>query len=180
MNFNKITRSIHHWGSIILALPLVIMIGAGVLLMVKKEFTWIQPQSQRGVGVEISANGHFDTMSMSELFAIVRAEKPDSFHQWGDLARVDVKPGRDIVKFVSDDNWEVQIDLVTGEVLQTAYRRSDFIESIHDGSYFAGWTKLWVFLPAGIILFILWLTGLWMFGLPHYKQWKKRQTKKAG
>ena len=29
----------------------------------------------------------------------------------------------------------------TGQVLQTAYRRSDFIESVHDGSVFAGdWT----------------------------------------
>ena len=52
-------------------------------------------------------------------------------------------------------------------MLQTAYRRSDLIESIHDGSFFAGdWTKLGLFLPSGIALLLLWLTGLWMFWLP--------------
>ena len=34
-------------------------------------------------------------------------------------------------------------------------RRSDLIESIHDGSYFGGdWTKLGLFLPAGIVLLL--------------------------
>jgi hypothetical protein len=48
-------------------------------------------------------------------------------------------------------------------VLQTAYRRSDLIESIHDGSFLAGdWTKLGLFLPAGVTLLLLWLSGVWM------------------
>ena len=52
-------------------------------------------------------------------------------------------------------------------MLQTAYRRSDLIESIHDGSFFGGdWIKLGIFLPAGIVLFLMWLTGLWMFWQP--------------
>ena len=63
--------------------------------------------------------------------------------------------------------WEVQVDLGSGEVLQTAYRRSDLIESIHDGSFFAGdLTKLGLFLPAGVVLLLLWLSGLWMFWQP--------------
>ena len=52
--------------------------------------------------------------------------------------------------------WEVQLNADTGEVLHTAIRRSDVIESIHDGSWFHESFKLWVFLPAGIILAILW------------------------
>ncbi|HJS75063.1 MAG TPA: hypothetical protein VJ921_12305 [Vicinamibacteria bacterium] len=52
-------------------------------------------------------------------------------------------------------------------MLQTAYRRSDLIESIHDGSFFAGnWTKLDLFLPTGMVLLLLWGTGLWMFWQP--------------
>lgn len=48
-------------------------------------------------------------------------------------------------------------------MLQTAYRRSDLIETIHDGSVFAGdWTKLGLFLPAGLTLLLLWLSGMWM------------------
>jgi hypothetical protein len=49
------------------------------------------------------------------------------------------------------------------------------IESIHDGSYFADWIKLWVFLPAGIGLFILWLTGMYLFVMIEYKKIKNRR-----
>ncbi len=48
MKSQVLFRQIHHWGSIVLALPLIIMIGAGVLLMLKKEVDWIQPPTQRG------------------------------------------------------------------------------------------------------------------------------------
>ena len=43
--------------------------------------------------------------------------------------------------------YEVQIDTETAEILQVAVRRSDLIESIHDGSYFNDHFKLWV-IPA--------------------------------
>jgi hypothetical protein len=56
------------------------------------------------------------------------------------------------------------VDLGTGRVLQHAYRRSDLIESIHDGSFFGGnWTKLGLFLPAGLMLLFLWISGLFLF-----------------
>ncbi len=72
-----------------------------------------------------------------------------------------------MVKIWLNSGWEVQVDLATGHILQTAYRRSDLIESIHDGSFFAGdWTKLGLFLPAGLVLWLLWCSGLWMWWVP--------------
>jgi hypothetical protein len=50
--------------------------------------------------------------------------------------------------------------------LQTAYRRSDLMESLHDGSWFHPLAKLWIFLPAGVIVFVLWVTGIYLFLLP--------------
>ena len=86
---------------------------------------------------------------------------------WDDVDRMDVRPGRGVVKVTTKSRWEAQVDLGTGDVLQTAYRRSDLIESIHDGSIFGGdWTKLGVFLPAGITLLLLWVSGLWMWWVP--------------
>ncbi|MCV6604273.1 MAG: PepSY domain-containing protein, partial [Porticoccaceae bacterium] len=41
-------RKIHHWGSIAVALPLLVTIATGILLMLKKEITWIQPPTQKG------------------------------------------------------------------------------------------------------------------------------------
>jgi hypothetical protein len=63
-------------------------------------------------------------------------------------------------------DYEAQVDLCTGQILQVAYRRSDWIESIHDGSIFGDGVKLFVFFPAAVGLVLLWLGGMWMFIYP--------------
>ena len=77
------------------------------------------------------------------------------------------------LKVRSNNRWEIQIDTHSGEVTQVAYRRSDLIEQIHDGSWFHDKVKLWIFLPSGIILFVLWITGFYMFLLPYIVNWRK-------
>jgi hypothetical protein len=69
------------------------------------------------------------------------------------------------------------VDARTGEVLQAAYRRSDLIESLHDGSYFDDGVKLWVFLPAGVVLLGLWGSGLYLFVLPVAVRWSRRRAR---
>lgn len=146
------------------------MIGAGVLLMVKKEFNWIQPPSQKGIDRQL-----VPMASMQDLFDAALTVDVAEFTRWDELQRADLKPGKGIIKFVSKSNWEVQVDTHTAEVLSIAQRRSDVIESIHDGSFFADWVKLWVFLPAGIGLFVLWITGIYLFTSAEYKKRKKRR-----
>ncbi len=172
MKTQALFRKIHHWGSVIIVLPLAVVIGTGVLLMLKKEINWIQPPTQRGV--ERTA---IPQKSFQDLFNAAKAVPEAEISSWADLERVDVKAGKGVVKFVSESQWEVQVDTHTAEILQTAYRRSDIIEAIHDGSWFADWAKLGLFLPAGIVLFILWLTGLYLFIITEHKRHKKRKKK---
>ncbi len=164
-------RKIHHWGSIFVALPLLLMIGAGILLMLKKENSWIQPPTVSG-----SQSG-VPSLSIKQLFDAAKASPQAGLTDWNSLERVDFKPGKGVAKFVGANNWEVQVDTHTGEILQVAYRRSDIIESLHDGSFFSDTIKLYLFLPAGIGLFILWVTGLYLFFLPHIKKRQKRIKK---
>ncbi|MBT6265508.1 MAG: PepSY domain-containing protein [Halieaceae bacterium] len=170
MRTPTLLRKIHYWGSISIALPLIIMIGAGLLLMVKKEINWIQPSSQKGIDRQL-----VPMASVQDLFDAALTVDIANFTHWEELQRADLKPGKGIIKFVSKSNWEVQVDTHTAEVLSIARRRSDVIESIHDGSFFADWVKLWVFLPAGVGLFVLWISGLYLFTLTEYKKRKKRR-----
>ena len=168
MRAQILLRKVHYWGSLAIAIPLIIMIGAGVMLMVKKEFDWIQPPSQEGVERNL-----MPMVSMQELFKAASEIEKAGFTNWEELHRADLKPGKGIIKFVSKTNWEVQVDTHTSEVLSVAQRRSDIIESIHDGSFFADWVKLWIFLPAGVGLFVLWMSGVYLFTSSEYK---KRKT----
>lgn len=156
-----------------MALPLMLMIGAGIFLMLKKEFDWIQPSTVAG------SEAGVPSLSVAELFEAAKSASNANLKSWDDLDRLDFKLGKGVAKFVGHNNWEVQVDTHTGDVLQVSFRRSDIIESLHDGSFFSDGVKLYLFLPAGIVLFILWCTGLYLFFLPHLKKRQKRQKKKG-
>ena len=156
MHYNVANRKIHHWISFAAAVPLLCIIGSGILLQIKKQWTFVQPQEHRG-------STTVPAVDFPRIFAAIQSVPSLGVTSWDDVDRLDVRPGRGVVKVTLKNRWEVQVDLGTGQVLQTAYRRSDLIESIHDGSFFAGdWSKLGLFLPTGLVLLVLWLTGVWM------------------
>jgi uncharacterized iron-regulated membrane protein len=160
MRFHTLNRKVHYWASFAIALPLLVIIASGLLLQTKKHWTFVQPAELRGSGGE-------PRIGFPELLAAVQAVPALGVRGWSDVHRVDVRPADGLAKVALRNRWEVQVDLGTGAVLQSAYRRSDLIESIHDGSFLAGdWTKLGLFLPVGIVLLLLLFSGLWMWEHP--------------
>ena len=168
MKLSKLNRIFHRWGSILALAPIMIIIVSGIILQLKKEAAWIQPPTQRGTGSELS-------VSFDRILEAAKTVPQAKIASWDDIDRLDVRPGKGVVKVRGKNRWEIQIDTQTGEVLQAAFRRSDLIESIHDGTYFHDSFKLWVFLPAGLILAILAITGLHLFSLPHLARRKRRR-----
>jgi uncharacterized iron-regulated membrane protein len=174
MKLHSLNRKVHYWISIAVALPALVIICTGILLQMKKQFTWVQPEELRGAGRE-------PTLEFFRILEICRKVPEAEVREWEDINRVDVRPSRGMLKVWAKNNWEVQIDIATGEILQVAYRRSDMIEAIHDGSWFHEYMKLWVFLPVGMILLVLWLTGIYLFWLPIFvrRRQKARLVKHA-
>lgn len=169
MSLNKLSRRVHYWASFAAALPILVMLGSGILLQLKKQVEWVQPAEIRGTGT-------VPVIGFPELITAMQTDASLGVKGWDDISRIDVRADRGLAKVTLKTGWEAQIDLGTGKLLKTAVRRSDFIESLHDGSYFAGdWTKLGLFLPAGLVLLVLWLTGLWMF----WVTWNAKQRRKS-
>ena len=163
-------RKFHHWSVPLIVLPLGLVIVTGLLLLLKKDFDWIQPATLTGQEPEM-----VPSQTLHQLFTTAQSIPELELENWTDLTRVDVRTDRGVVKFVSGNHWEAQVDTHTGEVLQVAYRRSDFIESLHDGSYFAGWTKHFVFLPAALVVLFLWASGIYLFFITQRVRLGKRQ-----
>jgi hypothetical protein len=151
-----------------MAAPFLLVIITGILLQLKKEWSWVQPPSQRG-------RGKSPAVSLDAIFQAARSQPGAGIESWNDIDRVDVRPDRGIAKVQARSRWEVQVDLATAEVLQVAYRRSDLIESLHDGSWFHERVKLWVFLPSALVVLGLWATGIYLFFLPHAVRWSRRR-----
>jgi uncharacterized iron-regulated membrane protein len=157
---NVVIRKLHSWTSVVIALPALVMIVSGLLLQVKKQVTWVQPQEQRGTG-------SVPRISLDAILETVVATEGAGASSWQDVKRIDIRPSRGLAKVSLEDGFELQIDLGTGRLLHAAHRRSDLIEQLHDGSFFAGdVTKLGLFLPTGLVLLFLWGSGLWLFVLP--------------
>lgn len=58
-----------------------------------------------------------------------------------------------------------------------AYRRSDLIESLHDGTFFGDPVKCWVVLPTGLVLAVMWGTGVYLFVLPFLARRRQRRRR---
>ena len=163
----RTSRSLHLWLSLIIFIPIFIVIGSGLLLQVKKEFDWIQPPTQK-------AYNTYPTLSFEGILQSVNTVTEANIATWDDIDRLDVRPNKGIIKVRGKNHWEIQIDAQSGDVLQVAYRRTDTIEAIHDGSWFFDGAKLWLFLPAAILLLVLWVTGLIMLFTTLKSKYRKR------
>jgi uncharacterized iron-regulated membrane protein len=170
-NWNKWTRKTHYWGAFVILLPVSVIFTSGIFLQLKKEINWIQPPTVSG-----GLSNNF-SVSFDDILAAVQSVEEAKIQSWNDVDRLDVRVEKGVVKVRGKNRWEVQVDTHTGEVLHVAYRRSDLIESIHDGSWFHEKVKLWIFLPSGIILLTLWITGLYMVILPYTVKWKRKRIK---
>lgn len=163
----KTSRSLHLWLSLVIFIPVIIVIGSGLLLQVKKEFDWIQPPTQK-------APNAYPTLSFERILQSASTVAEANIVTWEDIDRLDVRPNKGIIKVRGKNHWEIQLDAQSGDVLQVAYRRTDTIEAIHDGSWFFEGAKLWLFLPAAILLFVLWVTGLVMLFTTLKSKYRKR------
>lgn len=159
MRLSILSRRLHRWGAIAVGLPFALVIASGLLLQVKKQLPWVQPAEQR-------TDAEIPMIDWSLVLEAARAHPEAGVTSWSDIDRVDMRPAKGLLKIVTLSRWELQLALDDGRVLQAAYRRSDLIEQLHDGSFFGDGVKLWVFLPMGVIVFGLWLTGLYLWALP--------------
>lgn len=168
-NVNWWTRKIHRWLAVIFATPMLLVIVSGLILQVKKQVSWIQPPTQRSETKNVAPD-----LTWEQILSVVRGVTESDVEAWHDVDRLDVRPSRGIVKVRCKNRWEIQIDLHSGDVLSSTYRRSDLIESLHDGSFFTDAAKLWIFLPNGLALLVLWLSGLWLWYLPYRAKRRKK------
>jgi uncharacterized iron-regulated membrane protein len=170
MKITVLNRKVHYWGSIIITIPLLLVIGTGILLLLKKDIAWIQPPTIKGAG-------KIPSIGFDQLYHSAKKVKESGINSWEDISRIDVQPSKGLAKITTSNHFEIQVDLKTAEVLHTAYRRSDLIESLHDGTFFHDSAKYLVSLPTAIILFILLITGVVLFIQPYYVRYNRNKKR---
>ena len=167
----------HRYLGLVLALLLIISAGTGILLALKKDVAMIQPSTQRGAVTDLTQWKKLSELSLLGKEALYKSY-PEQIGNAVD--KIDVRPSKGMVKVLfKNDNWEVQLDGASGEVLSVDVRYSDWIESLHDGSIFGDIFKLTAmnFLGWGVML--LAITGFWLWYGPRRLRglrWKRKRN----
>jgi uncharacterized iron-regulated membrane protein len=173
MKLNVLNRSVHSWGSIIITIPLLMIIVTGIILLLKKDISWIQPSSAKRTITAIPQ------VSFQQIFDSVKNVEKAKIKQWSDINKIDISPDKGTIKVIARNNFEIQVDAQTGKILQVAFRRSDIIEQLHDGSYFNKTLKYIITLPTGIIILVLLITGVILFFEPYWIKAKRKRKANA-
>ena len=147
-------RKIHKWVAMIIALPMLLVIVTGILLQLRKPVDWIQPPTAKG------SQKYQPTVALEQVLTEVKTVPQMQVNDWSDLKLLDLRPKKGIIKVRNHNNLETQVDATTGEILQTAQRRNDFLVKMHD---FSAWNaRLWLGLPVKLGFLVIFLTGLYL------------------
>ena len=164
-------RSLHRWVGVIVALCLILISVTGFLLATKKTVDWIRPLERDGqpvasmvevVSIDVAVNA-----AIAEGLAELKSVK--------DIDRVDYRPKDNVFKILSKEGYqEVQIDGKSGKVLNIAKRNDQFIEDLHDFSWFADAAHQWGLPVVALGLLFLAGSGIGIFFVPVVRRWKFR------
>ena len=115
MKLSVLSRKLHRWGAVLVAVPFLVVLVTGILLQLKKQIVWVQPPTQKRTAKEPS-------VSFEQVLAAVKGVPEAEVSTWKDIDRVDVRPKDGVMKVTCMNRYEVQVDFQTGEVVQVAYQ----------------------------------------------------------
>ncbi len=164
--------TLHRWLGITAGLVLMGTAVTGLLLLVKKDYDWIQPPA-----MACADGGVEELQPITAVYDAVFALGLPQLRSEADIARVDFRPAKRLHKVISrHDDLEVQVCAVTLKTSAPRVRRSDWIEALHDGSWFGGFTHDYVMPVVALLLLFLAGSGYVMWGVPAFKRWRRRRA----
>lgn len=165
----RAARRLHRvLGGWFFALFFVIALSSILLGWKKHSSGWIQQPTHNGVSTDLKNWLPLDSLHTIAV-NILRDSVSENLSTVID--RIDVRKEKGVAKFIFTDHFfGIQLDGTTGELLLIEYRRSDLIESIHDGAIFDrlfgsgnGIFKLIYSTINGLALLTFVVTGFWLW-----------------
>lgn len=167
-SLNRWARKSHRYISLIIALPVLITLITGVTLMMRGQFSYIQPPNLKG-SQPLVAPG----VSAQTVLQILQRTPQSEVKTWKDVNSLIFSPAKGTYQARLANDYLVQIDAQTGETLDVSYRRTNVLIALHQGSFFHKKVMLWIFFPSGLGLLFLWISGMYLSIYPQVKRRKK-------
>lgn len=131
--FLRTVRKIHRYTGVFLFLFFFIIGITGFLLGWKQQFNGkILPKTQKGTSSNLKKWLPIDSLCLRAK-GYLKTNMGNSISTTVD--RIDIRKNKGVAKVTFKNHYYgVQVDGATGKLLSIAYRNSDLIENLHDGS----------------------------------------------
>jgi uncharacterized iron-regulated membrane protein len=162
-------RHWHRWVSLLIAIPLLLTVATGVLLMTRGFNTWMQPVYPESSSPELK-------VTFEQILAAAQSVPEAKIHSWNDISQIDIRPGKGQIRVRGKfDHWEVSVDSATGAMLQAGKRRVSFFTALHEGAYFGSFVRYGIFFPSAFGTLFLIVSGLFMFFQPFLRKYRQNR-----
>jgi uncharacterized iron-regulated membrane protein len=166
LNLTQFCFKYHYWAALLVTVPWLAVIVAGLVLQLRYEIPGVMPQHKQGVS-NVPVLEYQQVLDVAKTIPELRVEG------WSDIWRIYTYPGKGIMEIRTKIGFGAQLDAATGEILDVYARSADFWEDVHEGIFgrfqlngvkVFGDKKtdlsMWVFLPVNIIALFLWFSGV--------------------
>ena len=141
-------RKYHRIVSLIIVLPFALVLITGLLLQLRQQFEGIQPSA-----VKMEAIKNTRLLTNEE---IIQA----SLVNEADIDQIIFRPAKFHLALRLKNGHEIQMHPQTGAILKSAPRYTNILIELHQGSFFSQWGQYLIFLPAGLGVLFLTISGL--------------------
>jgi uncharacterized iron-regulated membrane protein len=155
MNWRKYHRII----SIFIFIPFLLVVMTGLLLQVRQVFEGIQPKA---VAMEFLPNKPL--LSLDDM--VLASKIPPT-----EIDQIIYRPSKFHLAIRVKDGRELQLHPQTGEILKSAPRLTGLLIELHQGSFFTSISQYGIFLPTGIGVLFLLISGIVIY------PWKRKYEK---
>lgn len=153
---------LHRVIALVVLLPATIIFFTGFLLQVREYVPWVQPTS-------IEVGSKTPHLAFDKVLLIGKSIPEAAINSWKDVHSIDVRPNKGLLRLRSKNNFEIQLNVETGEILHKGIRRTGFLISLHEGTWFGPVIKNSIFLLSSILFCVLLASGTILL-IPHIQQ----------
>ncbi len=144
-------RKYHRIISIIVALPFSVMLLTGLVLLMRNQFEFIQPES-----VKMQRDSTLSLLTFDQV--IEKSGVPQE-----NIDQIILRPKKFHLSLRLKNGEEIQMHPQTGEILKKAMRRTNFFIDLHQGTIAGDIGQYLIAFPTALGLVFLLISGLIIF-----------------
>ena len=176
VRFARFSRKLHKWVGVLLALIMVVISTTGGFVAFKDKLDYLHPPGRSGAQGDITTA--IPPARVAEIVLALGLPEAPTLKQ---INRIELRPSKRMYKVRLEQTsvWqsprEIQVDAMTGAILNDGLRGDQLWTDLHSFAVFGVTAKILIMTVTGLALLWLSLSGYYLFFYPLWAKARKRR-----